>query len=515
MAAYLTGRWQGGLALAIQPEPRVRNAANMALAARAAARAKAEDLYQKLVDGSTPAAKNNGIDLAKDLKGGLAKLAAMAAGKQAQQAYKAAFAAWAKDPAHAPEAAAVAEGLPASLERTAAMRGVADGWAQADPQKCLDWASGLPTTNADVLKEALIDVSDPGNDNRQPALAAQYVDKLQDASLRNEAIHEIGVNWGAGLSFEGGGEGADPTAALDWLNQVATGDIYDKTVKDIFAGLDYTNPSLAGSMLDKIPEPDVRDTMTTSLVESWRQSDPDAALQWAQSLPDSEQAIRDKAMTQLVGDLARINPVAIASLVENSPNPAQYLSSAPTIAASLATVDPQAALAWVNNLPDGDTKNSALKNALVMMSVSNFSEAWNDAVNLTNASGAIDLIVEKNPTEAAPLIGQLPTEAARVSATTALVMTLAESNPTQATALLGQLPSGDAQNNATRSLAATWAVEDTQGFTTWVNTLPPGSQHDAAVSSAVEAVQNLKLPAAEQAELLQSLNQATGSKPAP
>jgi hypothetical protein len=489
--AYLAGRWQRELAATIQPEPRVRNAASRELAARAAARAKAEALYQKLVDGSTPAAKNNGIDLAKDLKGGLAKLAAMPPGAKAQQAYQDAFDAWAKDPTHSADAAAVAEALPASLERTSAMKGVAEGWAEADPQKCLDWASNLPTTNADVLKEALVDVSAPRNDNRQPALAAQYVDKLQDASLRNEAIQEIAVNWGSGSRTFGFNDGADPAAALDWLNQVATGEIYDKTVNEMVLTIGINNPALASTMIDKIADPDVHDEVANDVATLWgRAEDADAALQWAQNLPDSDQAIQDKVMNSLIGRMALKNPVAAAALVENSPNPAQFLSSASTIATGLATVDPQAALTWTDSLPDGDTKNKTLNNVLMSMSESDFSGAWNYAANLTDASLANSI-------------------------TSNLVGSLAQKDPTQAAALVGQLPSGDAQINATSSLATTWAAEDTQGFANWVNTLPAGAQHDAAVSSAVQAVQNLKLPAPEQAELLQSLNQAVGGKSAP
>jgi len=514
-AAYQTGRWQSEREVAMQPEPRVRNAASMALAARTAARARAEVLYQKLVEDSTPAAKNHGIDLAKDLPGGLAKLAAMPAGKQAQQAYDDAFDAWAKDPAHSAAAAAVTEALPASLERTAAMKGVANGWAQADPQKCLDWASGLPATDANVLEKALVVISDPYNENQQPALAAQYVDKLQDASLRNEAVHEIGVFWGAGLASLGGGEGADPVAALDWLNQVATGDTYDKTVKDIFKELAYVNPNLAASMLDKIPETDVRATVADSLLSTLIQYDPDAALHWVQNLPDSEQDIRDSAMSQLVYTLALQNPVAVAALVENSPKPEQFLQFAPQIAADLARSDPQAALAWVNRLPDGDVKTKALNDALVSMAGSDFNTAWNYATNMTNNKNTIYEMVQTNPTAVAPLISQLPTEEARTSATSALIMTLAGRTPAQAVALLGQLPSGDAQISPTFELASKWVVEDTPGFVKWVNTLLPGGQRDTAVSSAVDAVKNLKLPAAEQAELLQSLNQAAPRPPTP
>jgi len=515
-AAYQTGRWHSELEIALRPEPKVRNAANMALSARTAARSKAAVLYQKLVEDSTPAAKNNGIDLAKDLQGGLAKLAAMAEGKQAQEAYKKAFAALAKDPTHSAEAASIAQALPASLERTAALKGVADGWAQADPQKCLDWASGLVTTDAGIFKEALGAVSDPGNDNRQPALAAQYVDKLQDASLRNAAIHEIGVNWGSGLlSSVGGGEGADPVAALDWLNQVATGDIYDKTVKDIFDRLASTNPDQAANLLDTIPEEDVRVAITSNLLDNWSRIDADAALQWAQNLPDSEQAIRDQAMTDLVAMLALQNPVAIAALVENSPKPEQFLPIAHSIAAYLADVDPQAALAYVDKLPEGEDKTSALRVTLVKMSVSDFTGAWNYAANLTNDKNVIYEIVQEQPMEAEPLIGQLPTEAARIDATNALVMTLAGRTPMQAAALLDQLPSGNDRNNATVLLADKWAVEDAQGFANWVNTLPPGGLHDDAVSSAVNAVKNLKLPPAEQAELLQSLKQAVPQSTTP
>ncbi len=488
--AYLTGRWQGTLALGVRLEPRVRSPASLALAARTAARAAAYAKYlavQKRVESELHPHPAADINLAKDPKGGLEKLAKLPTGAKTQEMYRDAFATWARNSADAPDAAAAALALPAGLERTAALKGLTEGWAESDAKASLDWATSLLASEPNLLEQAMIAVGSQNNDSWQPALAAQYLDKLPDASARNQAIKIIGTYWGNG--FYTGGEGTGPADALAWLDQVATGETYDSTVTAIFSGLGQVNPIAAANLIDKVTEPDVRSAVLTRLLTYWS-ANPEAALSWAQNLPDTDQAERDQALPLIINNMAESDPVAAAAFVQNSPNPAIFQQNIASIAQNFASVDPQAALAWTNSLPDGDVKNKALSSVLVSMSASDFTAAWNDAANLTDTETATTILGN-------------------------LVGNLAKKNPAQAAAQLGQLPTEAAQISATSSIASTWALADSAGFSAWVNTLPPGSQHDAAVSAATKALQNTKLPVPERAALVQALTKSLQPNPAP
>lgn len=496
-AAYLTGSWQGMVSVKARPVPRAHNAASLELAARVArAKTYAEFLSTLIRHSSAQAA---GIDLAKDLKGGLEKLAKLTAGQNDKGIYSDAFADWAKDPKAAPAAAAAALALPDGDERAAALSGVTSGWDESDAKSCLDWASSLPSTDADILKNAVMTVATQQNDSRQPALAAQYVDKFQDISVRNQVIGDIGIAWGSGSWGNGQSEGTDPAAALAWLDQVALGDRYDSTVNFIFMQMSKDNPSNAATLVDEVTDPVARESAITNVAEEWVKDDPAAALAWVQNLPDSEK-VRNDALAQMIPIMAAEDPAAAAALLQNSSIPAASQPVEP-IMNSWAAYEPQAALAWAGNLPDGDTKNNALDAALATMSASNLTGAWNYAANLT----------ANDP--ASPVMGDL-------------VSTLAKSNPSQAAAMLGQLPTDAAQLDATGNVATAWAPLDPQGFAKWVNSLPPGPQHDKAVKATLDALNDSPnfsypnsggrdLPQSALNAFVKSLTQAIQEKPTP
>ena len=488
--AYLTGRWQGTLAVEAPPTPRERSPLSIALAARTAARAAAYAKYlaiQKRVESELHPHPAADINLADDSKGGLEKLAKLPTGAKTQAMYRDAFATWAKNPRDAPDAATAALALPVGLERTAALKGLTEGWAESDAKASLDWASSLLATEPDLLEQAMIAVGSQNNDSWQPALAAQYLDKLPDASARNQAIKAIGTNWGNG--FHTGGEDPGPADALAWLDQVATGETYDSTITAIFSGLDQVNPIAAANLIDKVTEPDVRSAVLTHMLTYWN-ANPEAALSWAQNLPDADQAVRDQALPLIINNLAKSDPAAAAAFVQQSHNPAIFQQNIAGIAQNFASVDPQAALVWTNSLPDGDVKNQALSSVLVSLSASDFTSAWNDAANLTDTDTATTILGN-------------------------LVVNLAKKNPAQATAQIGQLATEAAQVNAASRVASTWVLADSAGFSAWANTLPPGSEHDAAVAAAMKALQNAKLPAPERASLTEALTRALQPNPTP
>jgi hypothetical protein len=238
-------------------------------------------------------------DLAKgDPNLAMAALANLPDGPQVQSAYRSVFLAWAKVNGNGPAAAAAAFALPPGADRTQALTGVVDGWIgrNANPdlsvtQAALDWASGLPPADSNVvLNNALNAVV-----KQDPALAAQYVDKLTDASVRNKAIQSLARSWAVPVSPQEI-QHQDPSAALDWLNQVATGETYDTNVEYIFSKL---NPATAAPLVNKVTEPGVRETVITTVANALGKTDPQAALTWLQTLPTSDSATRDPIIQKL------------------------------------------------------------------------------------------------------------------------------------------------------------------------------------------------------------------------
>ncbi len=378
----------------------------------------------------------------------LKELAKLPLGPQTPEEYAAVFDGWASDPGAAAAAAAAAAAIPIGESRARALRAVSDEWSREDPKAALDWASALPSTDSVALKQALIEAA-----AQQPALAAQYLGDLQDASGRAAAISAIA----AGMAK------TDPGAALDWLDQTATGAAYDNSVKSILASSARSDPAAAAMLLNKITDPGDRQAVIASLAGTWGKANPQAALAWAQTLPDADATSRSAALSSIVASWSKSDPAAALAFVQNSPDPTAYLAAAPTLAQVMAQTDPQAALAWANSLPAGAAKDQALSNVLVHLAQGgNFTDAWN------TASG-------------------LPAGPGRDLAMSNVIAALSSSDPAKAASLLGQMDLGGANLTAVQTIATAWIQQDAQAATQWINGLPTGNQRDAAATQLVMA----------------------------
>jgi hypothetical protein len=359
-------------------------------------------------------------------------------------------------------------------EQAGALKRVGLAWVHTDLQAALNWALTLPLVDSAVLNSVILSQA-----MKNPQFVAANFDKLSDDATRNAAIQSMAPIWAAGPK-------GDPTAAINWLNQVATGVTYEKAVNSIIAGLadpavstttdangqthmvtgGQANYAAAVSVLAQVTDPTARSQAIVTLASNWTQDSPQDALTWAQSLQGSESV---SALNAIVSTWSKSDPTAAFAYVQNSPDPTAFASIAPALAQAEAQANPQAALAFAQSLPDGDAKTQALNNALVGLAKSDFPDAWSDATNLPDG--------DTRTTEMTNLVG---TEAAK--------------DPTQAVPLLDQFAAGPVQNNATRTLAKAWAAQDPTAASTWMNTLPPGSQRNVAVVELITA-QSAKDPA--------------------
>jgi hypothetical protein len=385
----------------------------------------------------------------------MALLAKLPMGDQTVAAYLSAFRSWAG--AYSPtatngsKAAAAAAALPPGPARESALEGVALGWARGDPKDALTWASTLPSSDSGVLKDALINAG-----FKDPALAAQYIGNLTDATARSQAILAISNSW-ATTKFNGAPgynpTPDDPAAALAWLDQVATGTAYDTAVKNIFADLAQTDPAAGAALVANITDPFDRSAAIAQMAQRWSASSPQDALAWAASLPDSDATARDAALQSIVASWSGKDLSAAAAFAQSTLSPAAMLTVTPALAKVMAQTDPQGALTWVSSLPDSAAKDQATSNILVGEANSDFSTAWNYAQAMPAGNG-------------------------RTGAMSSLISTLAKNDPAQAAAL----SSANGGGLAISAIATNWSKQDPQAASAWINTLPPGGDYDTAAT---------------------------------
>ncbi len=388
-------------------------------------------------------------------KAALALLATLPDSKQTEAAYEYAFNQWILMNSDDPEIVAAANALPPGPERTAALKGAIAVLAEKDPQAALDYAVGLPPEESALLIKTISAAS-----RSDPELAAQYLDKITDATARNNAIRTIAENWGIGSDDSTRAD--DPAAALKWLDQVATGATYDSAVKSIFSDLAEHNPGAGATLLGQLTDQADRNAVITQLASKFAADDPAVAADWAEALPATDGAARSNALNAILSKWVKSDPTAALAFAQNLNDPALSLAAAPALAGAMAQTDPNAAMAWVNNLPEGATKDQAINTVLVKVAQSDFTSAWNDASNL-------------------------PPGAGHDAALDSLVGTLAAKNPAEAANLLGQYNAGAPSDSTINLVAARWATQDVTAASVWINTLPAGAKRDGATVQLANA----------------------------
>ncbi len=456
------------------------------------------------------------------------ELASLPPGPQSLDAYGVVFGTLADQAKLAPAAADEAFNLPAGSNRTAAMMGVVESWARHDIPGLLDWAGELPASDSAVLKAALLDAG-TGQlfTSPQPQLVSKYLGKLENASDRNEIIEKIA---GAMVTAQGDGSnyheftfgsfsGSEEAPseqnasgqttswirageALDWLNQVATGETYTKSVQSVFSSLgDFeVDPKMVDDVLGKVTEPELRAAAFAEIAGIWGRDDPQAALTWAQSLSATDSAastqalnfvveqwgdddpkaalswaqiqaadgnppVESKFLSTVVSNWATWDPAAAAAFVQNAPDPSPYLDAAETVVTFLAEEKPAPALTFAESLPAGPDKNKALSSVLSQIADYDFSSAWQEILGLP--SGPDRDVIMGN-----------------------LIVGETDRDPANAAGLIGQLTDPRAQIEATKALTQTWVRADSRGATAWVNSLAPGDLRDSAVGQLVAAQMN-------------------------
>ena len=395
-------------------------------------------------------------------------------GTTSTEVYSSVFMGWANQ--NFSEALAAAQALAPGSAHDEALLGVVLSKINTDPQGALNWLLDLPPENLKSFVGIL-----PSLENANPQVVKASLDKLM--SIPDPAMHSQLINWYTQTLSKD-----NPSAAISWLGTVTSGDTYNTAVAGLINTLsvpdhgytkdasgetdEYTNSKnlqAVANLLGNVTDPAARAVAITTLANNWSLTDPKAALTWATSLPSSDAATRASVLNTIVSAWAKTDPASALAYMQNSDNPAGFLSSAPAIAQSLGAADAQSAFAFVQGLPDGTIKDQALNSALASIAKSDVTGALTYASNLQDGPN-------------------------RDSAVGGIVNMVARKDPAQAAALLGQIPMGTAQLNATTVVASIWVSKDPPTFLDWLGGLPEGDVRDAAIVQLDSSGQAAKHP---------------------
>jgi|GEM_PF-1718694 len=393
--------------------------------------------------------------IVSDPQGALAALAKMPLNATYTAALGEAFAAWAAQDPKAAMAAAMA--LPADRNRTAALQSVMQGWAAADPQGLLAWAGPLAdgVTRNQAITLALSTLS-----RQDPQQALDFVASVANVPTRNTLTIKVVSDWALD----------DPQAASAWALANMNGDALKQAETAVMDPLSKLDPQAAVDLLGKmIAGGGNRINSVTQISQNWAELDPQADLNWLRFLDDASgngtvSAVKSGLEVNAITAWARNDPdAAMAYVSDLGTGYSQYSKLLAAIGSARAALDPAAATAWLQTLPDDATRAVALDSVATQLIKTDPEQAF-----------ALAQTMEPGPTQTT-IFGKV-------------IGTWSASDPVAAAASLGNLPPGPALVSATQSVAANWIQADPAAAGQWINTLPTGEARDGAAKEVVKAL---------------------------
>jgi hypothetical protein len=185
------------------------------------------------------------------------------------------------------------------------LQGITSAWAQSDPAGLLDFADQNLAGNAyDLAATAALNALA----NTDPLSAAAYLAQNPDPTVAAQTYPVLANTWAQ----------QDPDAALAWAQSlpVDNATLRDTALNNIARGMVATDPQAAAAYVQEnlADDPDF-DAMASHVANAWGGDggDPEAALNWAESLPPVAQ---NRAVVAAVAQLAKADPAIAAQMAQ-------------------------------------------------------------------------------------------------------------------------------------------------------------------------------------------------------
>ena len=208
----------------------------------------------------------------------------------------------------------------------------------------------------------------------------------------------------------------DPEAAIAWAKANHQGDEANPYMIGIIRGLAGSDPIRATALLQEIPFSEERGEALQAMMPHVLQMGAESAKKWIAELTDER--LRNGAVARFAEALAKQDPAGTASWLMENLNETS-VRSMDEVFQEWAKVDPAAAVANFESLPQGDARSRALR-GIVMLDARNNPQAAADLMNRFPADITDSTVqhfiwnsFDKAPDVAASQIGMIKDEQSR------------------------------------------------------------------------------------------------------
>lgn len=253
---------------------------------------------------------------------------------------------------------------------------------------------------------------------------------------------------------------ANPTEALTMLANLPPEmqGQRDELTASIVSGLSHHDRGMATDLVLKLGQEDDRragNLMEIVARETLRNQGPEAASQWAESLPDG--ALKGTAMARIAETYARKDPLAAAEWAQRFAGEDYASRTIEQIGGRWAESDPAAAVNWLETLPSGNGQTAGLRTA--------FGD-WED----------------RDPAAAGEHLAAMPQSPQRDSAISGFAMGYAWQNPQLAIAWAQDIRDPALRQTSLTRAGQAYFRRDPEGARAWLETsgLPAETQQQIA-----------------------------------
>ena len=317
----------------------------------------------------------------------------------------------------------------------------------------------------------------------------------------------------------------DPNAAFALASSMKPGQTRQYALSTVIASIASQDPTAALAMIDALQDPQMKQQLRPMAIRNLAQKDPNQALELALkndtgnrnndssfSTIFSQWAMKDiegakAALSRLSGRNAeQARSAILSSLAQTDPQGA--LNYAQTLPASneknsdpryqviqaWAESDPQAALKAAQSIAESGIRGMAVSAAVRALARNDFSGAVKFSVAMEDAvtRGNLLLSLSQNPSGNRKeildaVLDYMPSGNNYQQAVTGIFSSWARENPAEAAAAVADLPPGGVYSNAVMQIAAQWATNasNKKEVFDWARQLPEGEARQSAITTVV------------------------------
>ena len=321
-----------------------------------------------------------------------------------------------------------------------------DSWFKKDFPAAKAWVEGLPADSwfrKGLLPSLAFDMA-----QKDPVAALNLArtissDQAGGDSVRRKSISGAIVGWSL----------KDTDAALAYVAQLPDDRTKISILESMSIALAPKDPDKAINLIEQIP-PKEQNVSLRKFGSAWAQSDPKAALDFANQQTDPE--VKSEILKGVISAMSEKDSKGALELAQSLPKDYKRDGTIYTVLEKLSESDPKGAVGYAMNLLSGE------KSSLI----SSMSVDW----------------ISNDPQGALAWYGSLTDTKLKEQVAHNMIDYLSRDDVAKSLDLLDKMPPGDVRNQAISTIANNWARTDQKAVLDWAN-----QQTDPEVKSRILA----------------------------